>query len=148
MFGRYQKNPGKVHWVGVKKALRYCQGTKDFMLKYRRSDNLEVVGYTDADFAGCVDSRKSTSGYIYMLSGGAISWKSFKQSLVAASTMQAEFVACYEATGQVVWLKNFIPGLKVIDSITEPIILYCDNQSAVFFSSNNKSSGASKHIDL
>ena len=148
MFGRYQKNPGKVHWVGVKKALRYCQGTKDFMLTYRRSDNLEVVGYTDADFAGCVDSRKSTSGYIYTLAGGAISWKSSKQSLVAASTMQAEFVACYEATGQAVWLKNFIPGLKVIDSITEPITLYCDNQSAVFFSSNNKSSGASKHIDL
>jgi hypothetical protein len=62
--------------------------------------------------------------------------------------MQAEFVACYEATGQAVWLKNFIPGLKVIDSITEPITLYCDNQSAVFFSSNNKSSGASKHINL
>jgi hypothetical protein len=95
-----------------------------------------------------VDSRKSTSGYIYTLAGGAISWKSSKKSLVAASTMQAEFVACYEATGQAVWLKNFIPGLKVIDSITEPITLYCDNQSAVFFSSDNKSSGASKHIDL
>jgi hypothetical protein len=148
MFGRYQKNPEKVHWVGVRKALRYCQGTKDFMLTYRRSDNLEVVGYTDANFAGCVDSRKSTSGYIYTLAGGAISWKSSKQSLVAASTMQAEFVACYEATGQAVRLKNFIPDLKVIDSITEPIMLYCDNHSVVFFSSNNKSSGASKHIDL
>ena len=65
------------------------------MLTYRRSDNLEVVGYTYADFAGCVDSRKSTSGYIYTLAGGAISWKSSKQSLVAASMMQAEFVACY-----------------------------------------------------
>ena len=118
------------------------------MLTYRRSDNLEVVGYTDADFAGCVDSRKSTSGYIYTLVGGAISWKSSKQSLVAASTMPAEFVACYEATGLAVWLKNFIPGLKVIDNIMEPITLYSDNQSAVFFSSNNKSSGASKHIDL
>ena len=77
------------------------------MLTYRRSDNLEVIGYTDADFAGCVDSRKSTSGYIYTLAGGAISWKSSKQSLVTASTMQAEFVACYEATGQTVWLKEF-----------------------------------------
>jgi hypothetical protein len=59
--------------------------------------------------------------------------------------MQAEFVACYEATEQAVWLKNFILGL---DSITEPITLYCDNQSAVFFSSNNKSSSAFKYIDL
>jgi hypothetical protein len=70
-----------------------------------------------------VDSRKSTSEYIYTLAGGAISWKSSKQSLVAASTRQAEFVAYYEATGQAVWLKNFIPDLKVIDSITEPITL-------------------------
>ena len=106
------------------------------------------MDYTDANFAGCVDSMKSTSGYIYTLAGGAISWKSSKQSLVAASTMQAEFVACYEATGQDAWLKNFIPGLKVIDNIMEPITLYSDNQSAIFFSSYNKSSGASKHIDL
>jgi hypothetical protein len=62
--------------------------------------------------------------------------------------MQIEFVACYEATRQAVWLKNFILDLKIIGSITEPITLYCDNQSTVFFSSNNKSSGASKHIDL
>jgi hypothetical protein len=148
MFASYQKNHGKVHWVGIRKALRYYQGTKDFMLTYRRSDKLEVVGYTDADFARCMDSRKSTSGYIYMLAGEEISWKSSKQSLVTASAMQAEFLACYEATGQVVWLKNDIPGLKVIDNITEPITLYCDNQSVVFFSSNNNLSGASKHIDL
>ena len=69
------------------------------MLTYRRSDNLEVVGYTDADFAGCVDSKKSTSGYIYTLAGGAITWKKSKQCLVSASTMQAEFVACYKAIG-------------------------------------------------
>ena len=64
------------------------------MLTYRRLDNLEVVGYTDADLGGCVDSRKSTLGYIYTLAGGVMSWKSSKQSLVAALTMQAEFVAC------------------------------------------------------
>ena len=62
--------------------------------------------------------------------------------------MQAEFVACYETTGQEVWLKNFIPGLRVIDSISKPLTLYCDNQPAVIYSSNNKSSGAAKHIDI
>jgi hypothetical protein len=77
MFGRYQKNPGMIHWVGIKMPLRYCQGTKHFMITYRRPDKLEFVGYTDANFAGCMDSRKSTSGYIYTLAGGAISWKSF-----------------------------------------------------------------------
>ena len=78
------------------------------MLVYRRVDNLEVVGYSDSDFGGCSDDRKSTSGYIFMLAGGAISWKSVKQSLIASSTMYAEFVACYGASSQVVWLRNLI----------------------------------------
>ena len=148
MLGRYQSNPGLDHWKAAKKALRYLQGTKGLMLTYKRTDNLEVVGYSDADFAGCVDTKKSTLGYLFTLAEGAISWKSTKQSVTTSSTMQAEFVACYEATGQAVWLKNFIPGLRVIDSISEPLTLFCDNQPAVIYSSNNKSSGAAKHIDI
>ena len=98
MLGRYQSNSEINHWNAVKKALRYIQDTKDLMLTYKKSDNLEVVGYSDADFAGCVDAKKSTSGYIFTLASGAISWKSSKQTVTASSTMQAEFVACYEAT--------------------------------------------------
>ena len=62
--------------------------------------------------------------------------------------MYAEFVACYEATGQVTWLKKFVPGLKVVDSIERPLKLYCDNEPAVFYAHNNKLSGAAKHIDI
>ena len=62
MLGRYQNNPGMDHWKTAKKVMRYLQGTKDFMLIFRRSDNLEVTGYSDSDFAGCIDSRKSTFG--------------------------------------------------------------------------------------
>ena len=98
MLGRYQSNPGIDYWKTIKKALRYIQGTKDLMLTYKKYDNLKVIGYSDADFAGCVDAKKSTSGYIFTLAGGAISWKSSKQTVTASSTMQAEFVACYEAT--------------------------------------------------
>ena len=87
------------------------------MLVYRRVDNLEVVGYSDSDFSGCSDDRKSTSGYIFMLVGGAISWKSVKQSLMASSTMYVEFVACYGASSQDVWLRNPISELQVVDSI-------------------------------
>jgi hypothetical protein len=148
MLGRFQSNPGLDHWKAAKKVLRYMQETKGYMLTYRRSDNLQVIGYSDSDHAGCVDSKKSTSGYVFTLAGGAISWKSSKQTIVASSTMQAEFVACYEATGQAVWLKNFIPGLKVVDSILKPLLLYCDNEPAVFYANNNKSSDAAKHIDI
>jgi hypothetical protein len=97
MLGRFQSNPGLDHWKAAKKVLHYMQGTKDYMLTYRRSDNLEVFGYSGADYAGCVDSKKSTSGYIFTLAGGAISWKSSKQTVTASSTMQAEYIACYEA---------------------------------------------------
>jgi hypothetical protein len=62
--------------------------------------------------------------------------------------MYAEFIACYEVLGQAMWLKFFIPGLRVIDNISKPLMIYCDNKATVFFSHNNKSSGASKHIDI
>ena len=75
---RYLSNPGPDHWVVAKKVMRYLQRTKDYMLVYRRMSDLEVVSYTDSDFRGCPDDMKSTSGYIFMLAGGAISWKSVK----------------------------------------------------------------------
>ncbi|PKI52687.1 hypothetical protein CRG98_026923 [Punica granatum] len=109
--------------------MRYLQGTKDYRLTYRHTDHLRVVDYSDADLAGCVDSRKSTSGYVFLLARRAISWRSIKQSMVATSTMEAEFIAYYEATTQALWLKNFI-------------------SAAVFFSKNNKSSSRSKHINI
>ena len=146
LLGRFQSNPGIEHWKLIKKVLRYLQGTKGLMMTYRRSDLLHIVGYTDSDFAG--DDRKSTSGYVFTLAGGAISWKSSKQTVTTSSTMYAEFVACYEATGQVNWLKKFIPGLKVVDDINRPLKLYCDNEPAVTYAHNNKSSGAAKHIDI
>ncbi|XP_068644654.1 secreted RxLR effector protein 161-like [Aristolochia californica] len=73
MLGRYQSNLGLDHWRATKKIMRYLQGTKDYMLMYRRTDNLEVIGYSDFDFVGCIDSRKSTSRYIFLMASGAIS---------------------------------------------------------------------------
>jgi hypothetical protein len=136
------------HWRAAKKVLRYLQRTKDFMLTYRPSDLLKVVGYADADYVGCADDLKSTSGYVFMLAGGAISWKSVKQILTASSTMQAEYVACYEPTLQAVWLQNFISRLEIVDSISKPLTIYNDNSSAVCFSKNNKRSSGSKHMHI
>ncbi|XP_059595595.1 secreted RxLR effector protein 161-like [Vitis vinifera] len=115
MLGRYLSNPGMDHWRAAKRVMRYLQRTKEYMLTYRRLDKLELIGYSDSDFAGCQDSRRSTSGYIYLLAGGAISWRSAKQTLVTSSTMEAEFVACYEASNQGIWLRNFVTGLRVLD---------------------------------
>ena len=88
--------------------MRYLQGTKDNMFTYKRSNHLKVRGYSDADYGGCPDDYKSTSSYAFMLAGGAVSWKSIELTLIATSTMEAEYVACYGAMSQGIWLKNFI----------------------------------------
>jgi hypothetical protein len=69
------------------------------MLTYERSDSLKIVGYSDSDFAGCLDTDRSTSGYVFKLAGGAIPWSSSKQTVMTSSMMYVEFVACYEAVG-------------------------------------------------
>jgi hypothetical protein len=118
MLDKYQKNHGKPHWDGVKKALRYLHGTKGLMLTYKKSDApLEIVGYSDSDFAGCLDPEKLTSGYIFTLINGSISWKNFKQIVSTSSMMYVEFVISYEVTGQAEWFKKFVPKLRVVDSI-------------------------------
>ena len=86
----------------MKKVFRYLQGTKHYMLTYRRTKNLKVVGYSNFDLGGCLDTNKSTTGYIFLLADGAISWKSTKQTLIALSTCDAEYIACFEASSQAI----------------------------------------------
>ena len=142
VLGRFQSNPGEQHWVAAKKVMRYLQRTKTYKLVYKRVDNLELFGYMDSDFAGCQDDRRSTSGYIFFLAGGAVSWRSAKQKTLATSTMQAEYIACFEAMEQGILLKNMISFLKVVDTVPRPLLIYCVNNSAVLYSKNNKRSSA------
>ena len=108
------------------------------MQTYKRTGYLEVTSYSDADFSGYVDSRKSTLGYIFMLESGAMSWRSMKQTLAATSTMEAKFVSCFEATLHGVWLKSFITSQRIVDSIQRSLKLYCDNSAAIFLAKNEK----------
>lgn len=150
MLSRYQSNAGQEHWVAGKKVLRYLMSTKDYMLVYKHIEDheLQVECYTDASYKQDMDDLKSTSGYIFMLAGGAISWKTSKQGLTATSTFQAEYIAIFEATAHAIWLRNFISRMKVVDSIEMPLVIYCDNATAVFFSKNNKRTSASRNIDV
>ena len=85
---------------------------------------------------------------MYLLAGQAISWKSAKQSIIATSTMEDEFVACFEAIVQTNWSWNLISGLRVVDSIAKPLKIYCDNSAVVFFSKNEKYSKGAKYMEL
>ena len=148
LLGRYQSNPGHDHWVAAKKVMRYLKRTKDYMLIYKHVQDLQLVGYSNSDFAVCQDEKKSTTGYIFKLAGGAVSWKSEKQKSIASSSMQAEFVACFSTTTQAIWLRNLIKELTVFDFVDRPIQLYCDNNSAVLFINNNRGLKGSKHMEV
>ncbi|KAM2954086.1 hypothetical protein FF1_032410 [Malus domestica] len=94
---RYQSNPGSEHWAAVKTVLKYLRRTKDMFLIYGGTTKLRVEAYTDADFQSDVDDRSSNSRYVFTLNGGAVSWKSKKQDVIADSTTEAEYVAGAEA---------------------------------------------------
>ncbi|KAK0572709.1 hypothetical protein LWI29_035923 [Acer saccharum] len=127
---RFQSKPGPDHWTAVKHIFKYLKRTRDNMLVYSGGD-LVPVGYTDSDFQSDSDSRKSTSGAVFTIGGGAVIWRSIKQSCIADSTMEAEYVAACEAAKEAVWLRQFLIDLEVVPSANKQITIYCDNSGAV-----------------
>ncbi|BBG99822.1 transposable element gene [Prunus dulcis] len=137
VYWKISSNPGQLTGL-QEKSVKIFAKDKDYKLTFKRSDTLELQGYADADFAGCQDSLKSTS----------VSWRSVKQPLTAGSTMFAEFLACYEATSQAIWLRNFIISLNVVESIHRPIQIWNDNSAVVLFAKGNKRTKGSRLLDV
>ena len=142
---RYQSNPGMGHWVVVKNILKYLRRTKDVFLIYG-DGNLIVNGYSDASFQFDRDDSKSQSGYVFILNGGATSWKSSKQETTADSTTESEYIATSKAAKEAVWIKKFITELGVVPSIVHPILLYCDNNGAITQAKKPRSHQRSKPV--
>ncbi|KAI3788052.1 hypothetical protein L2E82_00677 [Cichorium intybus] len=147
MVSRYQGNPGRAHWTAVKNILKYLRKTKNFVLVLGGSDTLRVDGYTDASFQTDRDNGRSQSGWVFLLNGGAVTWKSSKQETVADSICESEYIATSEAAKEAAWLKNFIGDLGVVPSIQELMELFCDNEGAVALTKEPIDHGKSRHID-
>ena len=143
---RFCAKPTKEHWTALKRILRYLKGTGNFGLLYSGATSSEMVGYSDADWAGDVTDRRSTSGYVFLLSGAAISWKSNKQTCVALSTAEAEYVALSAAGQEALWLQQLVSDL-LNTSIQETTILE-DNQAAICLAKDQQVHGRTKHIDI
>ena len=144
---RYCGTPKETHWKAVKRILRYLRGTSSLGLKYTRQESgLLCLGYADADWAGSVDDRKSTSGYVFQTSGAAVSWRRSKQSCVALSTAEAEYVALAGASQEAVWLNGLAGELCGI--AMPPVTLMEDNQSAIAIAHNPQFHGKTKHVDI
>ncbi|KAH9752632.1 hypothetical protein KPL71_014771 [Citrus sinensis] len=145
MVSRYMHNPGINQWLAVKWILRYLYGTVDVGLLFKNDCGQQCVGYCDSDFAGDLDKRRSTTGYVFTLGGGPVSWRSILQSIIALSTMEAEYMAVTEAVKEALWLKGLLGDLGVIQ---ENIAVFCDNQSAIFLAKNQTYHARTKHIDV
>ena len=108
VLSRFISKPGKEHWIAVKCVFRYLRGTSDYSLCYQRRLGLDKVfdihGFVDANWARDLDKRRSTSGYVFSLFGGAVSWMSKRQSVVALSTTEAKYMATTHASKEAVWL--------------------------------------------
>ena len=143
---RFNSNPRKEHWSALKRVLRYLNGTINHGLLYKQGGPEHFVGYSDADWAGDLSDRKSTSGYVFMLSGGPISWSSRKQKCVALSTAEAEYVALSAAVQECMWLRQLEAELSG-DNDT-PTVIFEDNQSTIAMAKNPQFHGRAKHIDI
>lgn len=143
VLSRYVNNPSQQHVNAVKRVIRYLINTKDLCIKYGESSDL--TGYSDSDFAGDVDTRKSTTGYIFNMNGGPITWCSQKQKTTALSTTEAEFVSACEAAKEILWLQQLLSDLG--ENI-KCVQLYVDNQSAIKLISNPVYHKKTKHIDV
>ena len=144
--GKYQSNLGQEHWAMVKQIIKYLKRTRDYMLVYL-ADSLVILRYTDSDFQSKNDSRKSTSGYVFILGSGAISWRSIMQSYIADSTMEDEYVAASEAAKEPIGLRNFLLDLGGVPLMQLLITLYCDNSGAVANSKEPRTHKKGKHIE-
>ncbi|KAF2306218.1 hypothetical protein GH714_015831 [Hevea brasiliensis] len=107
LISRYMTKPTKIHLQAAKRALRYLKGTVNYGIHYKKGGDGELLAFTDSDYAGDMEDRKSTSGYVFLMNSSAVSWCSKKQPIVTLSTTEAEFVAAAVCACQGVWKENF-----------------------------------------
>ena len=144
---QYVQAPTERLWTAAERLLRYISGTKLEGIVYDGSKNIHPVGYSDFDWGGCKVERKSTSGFIFLMAGGAVSWKSKKQGPVAQSSAEAEYMALAAAASEAIWLSN-IYGFTQVSKNTSLIEVMADNQGAIKMARNDSSGVRTKHIDI
>ena len=146
VISRFMHCPSKQHLGAAKRLLRYIARTYDFGIWYGHVQEFKLVGYTDSDWAGCLEDRKSTSGYMFSLGSGAVCWSSKKQAVTALSSSEAEYTAATSSACQAVWLRRILADIN--QEHEEPTVIYCDNKAAIAMTKNPAYHGRTKHVDI
>ena len=145
LVSQFSTNPNSEHWAAVKRIFRYLAGTRGLGIHYGGGNT--CGGYSDSNWGGSQD-RRSTSGYVFLMNTGAISWASKKQSVVALSSTEAEYMALTQAIKEVLWLRTLLVELGAPWHAKEISTISCDNQGAIALSRNPGFHARSKYIDI
>ena len=143
---KFMHRPQVEHMVAVLRILRYLKGTSNKGVFYAKNDNLDLIGYTDADWAGDRDDRKSTSGYFTLVGGNLVTWRSKKQKVVALSSAEAEFRGIAKGITEILWIRKLLGELGFVQGQASP--LYCDNKAAISISENPVQHDRTKHVEI
>jgi Reverse transcriptase (RNA-dependent DNA polymerase)/GAG-pre-integrase domain/gag-polypeptide of LTR copia-type len=134
------------HWTAAIRVVRYLKGTRDLELTLGGSNNINIIGFTDSDWANCPDTRRSVGGYLFTLGSGPISWQSRRQRTVATSSCEAEYTAAFEASKEAIWLRTLLSHIGF--SPTAPTTLLCDNNATITLSEDPAFHARVKHFDV
>jgi hypothetical protein len=145
MCARFQSDPRECHLVAVKRILRYLVATPCFGIWYPKGSTFDLIGYSDSDYAGCKVDRKSTSGTCQFLGRYLVSWSSKKQTSVALSTAEAEYVAAGQCCAQLLWMRQ---TLRDFGYNLSKVPFLCENESAIRMADNPVEHSRTKHIDI
>ncbi|SJK98300.1 uncharacterized protein ARMOST_01565 [Armillaria ostoyae] len=146
MWGQLATRPDLCYPKALLHVLGYIKGTTDYGVVYSRDEPLVPVGFIDADYGGCWDTMRSTSGYVFAMAGGPVCWSSKRQATVALSTVEAEYILLTRAAQQMMWMMSWMEKVRLPQP--RPALLYGDNQGAVALTSNTRSHHKVKHINI
>jgi hypothetical protein len=139
-------DPQEPHLTAMKRIVRYLQGTLGYSLLLRRSSNFDLIVYTDADWVGCSDTRRSTSGYAVFLGDNLVSWSAKRQTVVSRNSAEVEYRAGANGVAEATWLRQLLHELQTPPS--RCTLVYCDNISAVYLSTNPVQHQRTKHVEI
>ena len=143
---RFVSNPGDDHWYALERVMRYLKGTMDYGIHYTGYPRV-LEGYSDSNWISDADEIKATSGYVFTLGGGAVSWKSCKQTILTRSTMEAELTALDTATVEAEWLRELLMDLPIVEKPIPAISMNCDNQTVIIKVNSSKDNmKSSRHV--
>jgi len=146
---KFLEDNNQDHWNAALKILKYLKTTKSLSLKYEGTSAQPMVAYADASWASDPDSGRSVTGYVVPINGASVSWKSQRQPTVAMSSTEAEYMALFAVTQEIIWIRRLLQQVDTRDQghASEPTLVYQDNKSTILLASNPSQHSRTKHIN-